>query len=73
MTKTNPQPQPHDLDQTTRERILGCAKTLNVEVLCRLKTAADDLESGEHRAALGALDGIKAQITKMRNILLLLS
>jgi hypothetical protein len=35
--------------------------------------AADAPEAGEHRAALGALDGIEAQLTIIRSVLLLLS
>jgi hypothetical protein len=71
MTRTgNPS---FDADEAIRERVLSRAKAVNAEILERLRTAADDLEAGEHRAALGALDGIEAQLTIIRSILLLLS
>jgi hypothetical protein len=71
MTKPNiPSPDP---DEAIRERILSRAKTVNAEILDRLRIAADDLEAGEHRAALGALDGIETQLTTIRSVLLLLS
>ena len=71
MTKTStPSPDP---DEAIRERILSRAKTVNAEILERLRIAAGDLEAGEHRAALGALDGIEAQLTIIRSVLLLLS
>lgn len=71
MTKTKTQlPDP---DEAIRERVLARAKTLNAEIIDRLRIAADDLEAGEHRAALGALDGIEAQLTIIRSVLLLLS
>jgi hypothetical protein len=72
MTETNTQPQPHDPDEAIRQRILGRAKTINAEILARLRIALDDLEAGQHRAALGALDGIEAQIGIIRSVLLLL-
>jgi hypothetical protein len=62
-----------DPDEAIRERILSRAKTVNAEILERLRIAADDLEAGEHRAALGALEGIEAQLTIIRSVLLLLS
>jgi hypothetical protein len=62
-----------DPDEAIRERILSRAKTVNAQILDRLRIAADDLEAGEHRAALGALDGIEAQLTTIRSVLLLLS
>ena len=73
MTKANPKPQPPDSDEAIRLRILERAKTLNAEILARLRTAADDLEAGHHLAALGALDGIERELTTIRSILLLLS
>ena len=72
MTETNTQPQLHDPDEAIRQRILGRAKTINAEILARLRIALDDLEAGQHRAALGALDGIEAQIGIIRSVLLLL-
>jgi hypothetical protein len=72
MTKVHPHPQPHDPDEAIRKRVLERAKKINDEILSRLKTASDDLEAGQHRAALGALDGIEAQINIIRSVLLLL-
>ena len=66
-------PQADDLDKMIRKRILDRAKTLNGEVLQRIETAANDLDAGEYRAALGGLDGIEQQLTTIRSILLLLS
>jgi TRAP-type mannitol/chloroaromatic compound transport system substrate-binding protein len=71
MTRTKPQSP--DPDEAIRERVLSRAKAVNAEILGRLRIAADDLEAGEHRAALGALDGIEAQLTIIRSVLLLLS
>ena len=68
--KTTQSPDP---DEAIRERILSRAKAVNAEILDRLRIAADDLEAGEHRAALGALDGIDVQLTTIRSVLLLLS
>ena len=69
-TTTTQSPDP---DEAIRERILSRAKTVNAAILERLRIAADDLEAGEHRAALGALDGIETQLTIIRSVLLLLS
>jgi len=71
MTKTKPQSP--DPDEAIRERVLARAKAVNAEIIDRLRIAADDLEAGEHRAALGALDGIESQLTIIRSVLLLLS
>ena len=65
--------QSPDPDEAIRERILSRDKAVNTEILDRLRIAADDLKAGEHRAALGALDGIEAQLTTIRSVLLLLS
>jgi hypothetical protein len=73
MTKTNTKTQPLDLDEAISERILSRAKAINSAILARLTTAQDDLDSGQHRASLGALDGIEAQINLIRSVLLLLS
>jgi hypothetical protein len=73
MTITNTETRPHDPDEAIRERIISRAKAINEEILARLSTAADDLEAGQHRAALGALDGVESQLTIMRSVLLLLS
>ncbi len=72
MTKTNTEPQPHDLDEAIRNRILERAKAVNSELLTRLRVAAEDLEAGRHRAALGGIDGVERQIGTMRSLLLLL-
>ena len=71
MTQTGTPPL--DPDEAIRERILSRAKAVNAQILERLRIAADDLEAGEHRAALRALDGIEAQIGIIRSVLLLLS
>lgn len=70
---TKPNTPSSDPDEAIRERILSRAKAVNAEILERLQIAADDLEAGEHRAALGALDSIEAQLTIIRSVLLLLS
>ena len=72
MTKTNTEPQPHDLDEAIRLRILERTKAINSELLTRLRVAAEDLEAGRHRAALGGIDGIEREIVTMRSLLLLL-
>ena len=72
MTKTNTEAQPHDLDEAIRLHILERAKAINSELLTRLRIAAEDLEAGRHRAALGGLDGLERQIETMRSLLLLL-
>jgi len=70
---TEPNPQPHELDERIRLRILERATEINTKLLARLSTAAEDLNLGRHRAALGALDGIEKQIHAMRTLLLLAS
>jgi hypothetical protein len=72
MTKANTQPKPHDLDEAIRLRILDRAKAINSELLTRLSVAAEDLDAGRHRAALGGIDGVERQIDTMRSLLLLL-
>ena len=71
MTETNPQPQPLDLDEAIRKRIIGRVMTINSKLLGRLATVADDLDAGGHRAALGGLDGLEREIETMRSLLLL--
>jgi hypothetical protein len=73
MTETNPQPQPRDLDEAIRKRIIGRAMAINSKLLGRLATVADDLDRGGHRAALGGLDGLEREIETMRSLLLLIS
>jgi hypothetical protein len=72
MTETNKHPQPLNPDEAIRLRILERAKAINTAILARLTTAQDDLAAGQHRAALGALDGIEAQLNIIRSVLLLL-
>jgi hypothetical protein len=71
MTETNPQSP--EIDEAIRLRILDRVKGINTKLLARLSTAAEDLDLGRHRAALGALDGIEKQIHNMRTLLLLVS
>ncbi|MGC9224924.1 MAG: hypothetical protein ACP5E2_13435 [Terracidiphilus sp.] len=66
------QPQPHDLDEAIRQRVLERVKGINTKLLARLGTVAEDLDAGGHRAALGGLDGIERQVETMRSLLLLL-
>jgi len=70
MTESNT--RSHDLDEAIRQRILERARAINTTILSQLKTVADDLDAGGHRAALGGLDGIERQIATMRSFLLLL-
>ena len=72
MTKTNTEPQPRDTDEAIRDRVLERAKAINSELLTRLSVAAEDLDAGRHRAALGGIDGVERQIDTMRSLLLLL-
>ena len=72
MTEPKSQSHPSDLDAAIRDRILERAKTLNTKLLARLQTAADDLDGGGHRAALGGIDGIEREIDRMRSFLRLL-
>jgi hypothetical protein len=73
MTETNLQPQPRDLDEAIRKRIIGRVMAINSKLLGRLATVADDLDAGGHRAALGGLDGLEREIETMRSLLLLIS
>jgi hypothetical protein len=73
MTETNPQPQPRDLNEALRLRIIARAAEINGKLLARLATVGDDLDAGAHRAARGGLDGLEKEIEAMRSFLLLLS
>ena len=73
MTQSNPQPQLPDLEARFREHVLERAKAANTELLARLSGVANDLDQGEHRAALGGIDGLARQIDTLRSLLLLLS
>lgn len=72
MTEPTTRPQPHEIDEAIRLRILERAKAINTKLLARLTTAGEDLEVGGYLAALGGLDGIEKQIDTMRSLLLLL-
>lgn len=72
MTETNVRPQPHEIDEAIRLRILERARAINTQLLARLTTADEDLQVGGYLAALGGLDGIEKQIDTMRSLLLLL-
>lgn len=61
--------QTHDPDGALRGRIVERARKYNAEILKRFSIAADDLESGNHRAALGALDGIDAMLQEFKTLL----
>lgn len=72
MTETNIGPQPRDLDEAIRKRVIERVLAINTKLLGRLATLADDLDAGGHRAALGGLDGLEREIGTMRSLLLLL-
>lgn len=73
MTKANEQHKPRDFDEALQKLILARAMEINGKLLARLATAADDLDRGSHRAALGGLDGVERDIDTLRSFLLLLS
>jgi len=73
MTEPNNLPQPREIDEAIRMRVIERAMAINTMLLTRLATVADDLAVGGHRAALGGLDGIERQIGTMRSLLLLLA
>jgi len=66
-------PNSHDGDAAIRARIIERAKAMNAELIARLQIAADDLATGNHRTALGALAGLENDLTTIRSILLLLA
>lgn len=72
MTKPNDQPQPRDMDEGLRLRVLERAKTINANLLSQLSIVASDLGAGAHLAALGGLDGLEQRIATLRSLLLLL-
>jgi hypothetical protein len=72
MTETNTAPQPRDLDEAIRKRVIERAMAINTKLLARLATVADDLDVGGYRAAIGGLDGLEQDIGTMRSFLLLL-
>jgi hypothetical protein len=48
------------------------AETLNERVYLRLAQVAAHLQQGEHRAAIGALEGVDADIAQIRALMLLM-
>jgi hypothetical protein len=72
MTEVKSNPKPDDLDNAMRERIIGRAKKYNAEILKRFSIAAEDLANSQHRAALGALDGIDSTLQEFRTLLRLM-
>lgn len=72
MKKTNTEPQPPDLDDAIRKRVIERTMAIHTKLLARFATVAEDLDAGSHRAALGGLDGLERQIKTMRSFLLLL-
>jgi hypothetical protein len=72
MTEMNTEPQPREIEEAIRKRVIARAMAINTKLLARLATVADDLDVGGHRAALGGLDGLERQIDTMRSLLLLL-
>ena len=73
MSKIISLPQPPDADEALRKRVLARARAINGTVLERVAAISDDLDAGNHLAALGGLDGLENQITVMRHFLLLLT
>jgi len=65
--------QPRDPEELIRKRVIERAMAINSKLLARFATVADDLDAGNHRAALGGLDGIERDIGTMRSFLLLLA
>ena len=69
MTEARSNPNPDDLDNAIRERIIERARKYNAEILTRFSIAAEDLANKKHRAALGALDGIDTTLHEFRALL----
>jgi len=59
-------------DDGLRERILMRSQAINIDLVTRLATVADDLAAGHHLAALGGIDGFERELQTMRSFLLLL-
>jgi len=72
MTKTKDTSRTIDPDDAIRDLIIERAKKYNAEILKRFTIAAEDLESNNHRAALGALDGIDSTLQEFRTLLRLI-
>ncbi len=71
MPETNVTPNPRDLDEAVRVRILVRAGAINTKLLSRLTTVAKDLEEGSTRDALSCLGGLERRIYAIRSLLLL--
>jgi hypothetical protein len=72
MTKAKNSQQADAPDDLIRTPIIERAKKYNAEVLKRFSIAAEDLQRGNHRAALGALDGIDSTLHEYRTLLRLI-
>ncbi len=72
MTKINPPPEPQEIDDAIRDRVIKRARVINDKLFSRLLVVNKDLEKNMHRAALGGLDGIEREIDTLRSLLLLL-
>jgi hypothetical protein len=60
------------VDDAILDRIIRQVSERNAKVIACLETVRDDLNIGNHRAALGGMDGLEKQIETMRNLLLLI-
>jgi len=60
---------PAEDDDKLRERILHRSQAINIDLVTRLTTVADDLAQGHHLAAIG---GFERELNTMRSLLLLL-
>ena len=63
---------PAEDDDRLRERILHHSQAINIDLITRLSTVADDLAAGQHLAAIGGIDGFERELQNMRCFLLLL-
>ena len=63
---------PAEEDDALRDRILMRAQAINIDLVTRLTTLADDLAQGHHLAALGGIDGFEREFQNLRSFLLLL-
>jgi len=63
---------PAEDDDKLRERILHRSQAINIDLVTRLTTVADDLAQGHHLAAIGGIDGFERELNTMRSLLLLL-
>jgi CMP-N-acetylneuraminic acid synthetase len=72
MTKTKQPSRTADPDDAIRDRIIERAKKYNAEILKRFTIAAEDFANNNHRAAMGALDGIDSTLQEFRTLLRLM-